>query len=221
MVEDRMFLIGITIKGVIYILHLEIIQKIIKLEWQMFQNTKNVGGRASCQDNYDTFYGMRVGQFLTWTSVLCSSYYHDLEVAKDSGRNLVSEKYLHMMEYTFPEEYNSLKKLLPRMDDGKKKLADDICNEMVKQTVILRKNFPKVSGAGRLLYSTEDTPYATSIQTYQRGELYTYSIETLTELQKLLNTLNESGVSFARTILENTVNYYGYSSLEDAEKNCR
>ena len=36
-----------------------VINDIIKYEWDMFQETENIGGRASCQDQYDTFYANR------------------------------------------------------------------------------------------------------------------------------------------------------------------
>ena len=31
------------------------IEEIIKIEWQMFQNVDNLGGRADCQDDFETF----------------------------------------------------------------------------------------------------------------------------------------------------------------------
>ena len=35
------------------------IEEIIKIEWQMLQTVDNIGGRASCQDDDETFYIMR------------------------------------------------------------------------------------------------------------------------------------------------------------------
>ncbi|MDD6880747.1 MAG: DUF4125 family protein, partial [Firmicutes bacterium] len=33
---------------------LEKVEKIINLEWQMFQKVENIGGRADCQSDFDT-----------------------------------------------------------------------------------------------------------------------------------------------------------------------
>jgi len=78
----------------------EIIEKIISLEWEMFQRVENEGGRASCQDDPTTFYHMRKSQFSAWTEEICLSYLEDLRAAAKSGRNLVEEKYARMMAST-------------------------------------------------------------------------------------------------------------------------
>lgn len=41
----------------------EKIQKIIDIEWEMFQQVDNIGGRADCQDDKETFYIMRRSQY--------------------------------------------------------------------------------------------------------------------------------------------------------------
>ena len=43
------------------------IEEIIKIEWQMFQNVDNLGGRADCQDDFETFYIMRRSQYDNWS----------------------------------------------------------------------------------------------------------------------------------------------------------
>ncbi len=57
----------------------------------------------------------------------------------------------------------------------------------------------------------------TSIETYQKGELYTYSTKTLKLLWDHIQRLEAEGVSLAKLIMENGVKYYGYSNLEEAE----
>ena len=41
---------------------LEKVEKILQLEWNMFQKVENIGGRASCQEDFETFYIMRRSQ---------------------------------------------------------------------------------------------------------------------------------------------------------------
>ena len=40
----------------------ELIKQIISEEYKMFSEVSNIGGRASCQDDFDTFYIMRYAQ---------------------------------------------------------------------------------------------------------------------------------------------------------------
>ena len=195
----------------------ELINDIISREWEMFQNTVNEGGRASCQDDRDTFYGMRYGQFSAWSTELLESYRNDLITAQEQGRNLIAEKYLRMMERSAPEEYEAQKDLIPALTSEQRGLVDDICAEMLRQTVLLRREFPLVGGAGRPLYSAEDAIF-TSVETYQRGELGTYSAKTLRLLWEYIMGEKQQGISIARRIQENTVKHYGYASLEQAEK---
>lgn len=196
----------------------EIMRDIILREWEMFQKTQNKGGRASCQDDFSTFLGMRWGQFASWSEEAAESYLGDLKAAEAQGRNLVAEKYLWMMQSTYPAEFEAQKGLLPPMTGTQKDLADAICAEMVRQTEPLRERYPLIGGAGRPLYASEDGVYGTSIETYQRGELYTYSPATLEALKKHLDDLKSRGVSLAELILRNSMKHYGYEDLDEAEK---
>ena len=195
----------------------EIINNIIQAEWEQFQRTQNVGGRASCQNNYPQFYGMRYGQFAAWSVAVRLSYLNDLSRAREQGRNLVSEKYLRMMEFTFTDEYEGQKDNIPQLTHEHKFLADEICDQMICQTIALQDTFPMLLRAGRPLRSSEDGYGTTSIQTYLRGELYTYSIETLQALKEHLLNLQAEGRSLSGEILKHTVAYYGYKSLAAAE----
>ena len=82
-----------------------LVESIIKLEWNQFQQTNNEGGRASCQGNWPMFHQMRASQFMTWPEELLRSYRSDLQEADRVGRNLVTEKYGRMMQSTYPQEY--------------------------------------------------------------------------------------------------------------------
>ena len=45
----------------------DMIAEIMEIEWDMFQHVQNIGGRASCQDDWETFEIMRLSQYENWT----------------------------------------------------------------------------------------------------------------------------------------------------------
>lgn len=158
--------------------------QIVSAEWEMFQTTHNKGGRANCQEDWITFCNMRGAQFAAWSDEAAESYLSDLRTAMVQGRNLVAEKYLNMMKNTHPEEYEAQKHFLPALNETKLALAQEICDEMIAQAVPLRECYPHVGNTGRPLFSSEDK-YGTSVQTYQLGELLTYSVRTLQLLKNI------------------------------------
>ncbi len=192
-------------------------EQIVAAEWAMFQNTRNRGGRAFCQDDYVTFCNMRRAQFDAWSDEAAESYLEDLRAAADKGRNMIAEKYLNMMKSTHPAEYEAQKRFLPPVSVEKRALAEEICAEMLAQTVPLREAYPRVGAGARPLYSDADKYGFTSVQTYQLGELLTYSEKTLRLLKKHLFALKAEGRSLAREVTSRSVCSYGYSSLEEAE----
>ncbi len=195
----------------------ELIKKIITFEWDMFQAVNEGGPRASCQNDPATFEGMRRGQFEAWSDETLASYADDLANAVLDGRNLVMEKYIHMMKHSEPAQYEKLISLITLPDDGIKALAQEISDKLLEQTVRLHQDYPYVSGSGRPLRSVSDLSGVTSIETYQLGELYTYSKKTLKSLKARLLALEADGQSLAKNILQNSVRHYGYKTLEDAE----
>ena len=89
------------------------IEEILELEWEMFQKTQNIGGRASCQDDKRTFYLMRESQWKVMSQAVLKQYYADLCEAKNQGRNMVAEKYGYMMENYDPQGFAAIQDLLP------------------------------------------------------------------------------------------------------------
>lgn len=195
----------------------QIIDKLIKLEWKMFSSVNEGGPKADCQEDPDTFYGMRYGQFSAWSDEAVNCYLADVEKATSEGRNLAMEKYIHMMKTTQPSQYDILVKRCVYPSPEAVELAQKITDKLIAQTEVLHKEFPYVSGSGRPLYSTADFRGFISVETYQKGELFTYSLDTLKALWAHLCALEAEGKSLARNILENSVMHYGYKCLEDAE----
>ncbi len=199
----------------------ETIDAIIRLEWKMFHSVNEGSELAWCQNDYDTFAGMRRGQYESWDERTCRSYLQDVEEAAAAGENLAEQKYIYMMRSTAPEDFEKLSDRVKPIDCEKNTLAEQITDKLVEQTAVLRQQFPLVSSTGRPLRSSEDTPEYTSVETYQRSELYTYSNRTLRALYAWLMELEKEGVSLARLLQENTLHYYGFQTMEEAEAHLR
>lgn len=198
-----------------------LIDEILPLEWRMFTTVNNEGSRASCQDDRITFEIMRRSQFDAWDPSSLKNYLEDLKMAEAEGRNLITEKYAHMMKSTAPEQYAAIKDRIAMPSDEAKELADKICSILLRQTEEYASLYPLMALQGRPLYANEDSSFVTSVETYQKGELYTYSTDTLQALYARILELQEQGRNFALMILENTVARYGFCSIDEAERAIR
>ena len=194
------------------------IERIIDIEWQMFQKVENIGGRASCQDDFETFYIMRFSQYGSWTCEMVDYY---LDFAEDSllqGRNLVNEKYARMMEFTDSEYYHQvLEPYFPPINDEGLALIDKIVEAMIAWEIEFSKLYPKLSAAGRPITSDGDASGFTSLETYARGELTTYPVELLRLYTKYVDRLHSEGKSLSLIIQEILVEFYGYDTIKEAE----
>ena len=71
----------------------DLVMCIVECEWKQFDKVQDVGGRATCQDDWETFQIMRTSQFRGWPEDLLQSYLMDLKDADIVGHNLFAEKY--------------------------------------------------------------------------------------------------------------------------------
>lgn len=194
------------------------IEKIVAQEWDFFDQVQNEGGRADCQDDYETFSIMRKSQYMTWPEDLLASYYNDLQMAKSVGENLITYKYGYMMESTSPEQFEKIKEKLPEVEPERRALIDQIVAIQVDWMEAFAREYPKLAGQGRSIHTSEDNPWNTSAETYLRGELMTYSDATLKLYGQFVATLAREGKNLNRMTMEHTVHMYGYASLQDAEE---
>lgn len=196
----------------------EYVEKIVALEWRQFDRVENEGGRADCQNNWNTFSIMRKSQYLTWTEELLASFYRDLTEAEEKGWNLITEKYARMMKSTAPERYAELEKNLPERSEDRIAIQEEIIRIQVGWMEAFAEKYPKMAGNARSIHTSEDTPYNTSYETYLRGELGTYSEETLILYGRFIVSLQQAGKNLAYEIMNQTALLYGYESVEDAEE---
>ena len=194
------------------------VEEIVAQEWVMFDQVHNIGGRASCQDDQATFAVMRSSQLLAWSEEMLDSYAGDLRDAKLAGRNLLAEKYGYMMERTSPLEFECIREALPPIPAEKRTLIDRISAAQMAWWRELNEAYPALTGRGRSGNREDDGVAGTSFETYLRGELATYSRQTLERYWAHVQQLRGEGKNLNRLILEHTVRQYGWNDLEEAER---
>lgn len=196
----------------------ELVDYLVKFEYEEFDKTRNEGGRASCQDDWETFEIMRKSQYMTWTKEMLISLICDFENSRAEGWNMITEKYGRMMESTAPEEYARIEGQFPVVTEQKRAIVNQIVAIQVNWMEEFAKAHPNVSMRGRSLHTSEDTFYATSAETYLRGELMTYSDETLALYARFVVSLAQQGKNLTEMIMYNTIKLYGYEKFEDVRE---
>lgn len=195
----------------------DIINDIVDIEWPMFSGVNNLGGKASCQMDPQTFRIMRESQYATWSENLLRHYLADLQQAKRDGRNIMSEKYARMMEHTFPEEFAKIAPRLPGLDPEAARMVEEIVAAHIKWKEELDAKYPALSERGRPLRSKDDYRFGQpSLETYMRGELQTLTPATVAIYYKETMDRLDHHRNEAEENLLNQVKNYGFASLEQA-----
>ncbi len=197
------------------------VAELILKEWNQFQQVRNEGGRASCQNHMKEFVMNRLAQFLTWDDAMRESYYEDLTEAESVGWNLLTEKYARMMRYTAPAQYAALCNRLPVISEPKERLVEKIVAIQLKWQEDYARRYPRVARGSRPTDHSADADYVTSFETYLRCELYTYSERTLRAYLSHAEELARRGGNMTIQNLEYMAKLYGFSSLQEMEEHSR
>ncbi len=196
----------------------QLIFEVAQTEWELFQQVYNTGGRDSCQDDPDTFFKMRMSQWMVYSDEVLLRYRADIKQAVSEGRNPIFEKYGWMMETTFPEEFEKIKSHLPDVSD-KKEVVEQIVKINLEWDAEMLRDYPNLRKRGRVATTDQDGVMAgSSMESYLRGELYTYSEKTLALILSETEAAKEKGESLLKQTIANETAFYGYRSLEDAEE---
>ena len=194
-----------------------LMEEIIVIEWEMMQKVKNIGGRSFCQEDPKTFEIMRKSQYVTWPNDVLESYLDDLKTSKQTQRNLLMEKYARMMASSHPREYEEFKDILPSISSETVAQIEKIVTAHVIWKKSVEQEYPKLSDHGRPLTSDQDSPSVTSFETYMRGELQSYSANTVAAYCRYIEKCLQTGRNLAKENLLNMMQSYGFQSLEEAE----
>lgn len=155
----------------------KIINNIVLLEWDMFNNVTNIGKRAYCQDMKGNFIFSRKAYWNIYNEDILNSYLSDLKKANKEHISLVSLKYAFMMQLTDEEYFKKIEEKLVPISEKKKLLIELImliCRQWLEN--IATSNIYK---GYRKLFSKEDSVKNTSVETYLYGEYMSYSTDTI------------------------------------------
>jgi len=179
-----------------------LMNRVLKMELDMFLTVPTLQ-KASCQEDPEMFKIVRSSQFITWSVETLAGYLQDLKSAKKNNINLMTQKYARMG------------KLIDKIKDNP--VIDELVDIEIEWQKEMFEKFPCIMGGARALRSAEDTPSATSFETYLRGELETYSDMTLMFLLKDVKSYFEKHENMMMKTHLHMVKQLGYNSLEDAE----
>ena len=87
-----------------------------------------------------------------------------------------------MLYAAYPEEFAQIKQFLPEVAPEVRVKIDEIVDINLDWQKEAEEKYPNLRAKGRPLTSKEDSVYQTSFETYLRGELMTYSAETVFKL---------------------------------------
>ena len=181
----------------------ELITRIVELELEMFLAVP-ADGSYSCQQDPEGFGLHRRVQFSIWSEAALQSYLADLHGAKEDGINLMTIKYARMQDLIARENRNPL-------------IAEIIGIQHRWQEEMVQK-YPYLMAGARHLPESDDNAEGTSFETYLRGELETYSDDTLALLHRDVIQLQKMGINGSEQIYELLVKELGYDSIEAANQ---
>lgn len=195
----------------------EMMEEIIKLEFEAFDKVENEGGRASCQDDWPFFYVMRKSQYMTWTDEMLEKLLNQWRDYKKIGWNMMTEKYGRMMQWTDSKAYKKIAKNFPERSEQTKAIIDQIAEIQVGWMSEFAEKYPKLANQARDITAKDDEAYNTSYETYLKGELMTYSDKLIALYGQFIVKLAKENKNLAYMTIENTAHMQGYDSLEQAE----
>ena len=181
----------------------KLIAKIVELELNMFVAVPG-GGVYSCQQDSEGFGLHRRVQFSIWSEDTLQSYLEDLYRAKEDGINLMTIKYARMED------------LIPR-ENPNPRIEEIVAIQSRWQREMVKK-YPYLMTGARHLSESDGSADDTSFETYLRGELETYSNNTLKLLHEDMREYLKMGVNGSERIYEHLVKEMGYHSIAEADQ---
>ena len=122
------------------------------------------------------------------------------------------------MESTAPDEYRALADKLPRRSTERLEMQEEIIEIRVRQEEEFALRYPNLHNTARPVHTSEDTLWDTSFETYQRGELGTYSDKTVKLYRDMIMRMDKNGENLSEKTVANMVRFYGFDSVKSADE---
>jgi len=178
-----------------------IIDRILDVEWKMFQGVKSAEP-AACQSSPGTFKEVRGSIFDGWSKEMLESYLGDLLLARDKGRNLLTEKYARMDNLIPPLKSNPLINEIVHIEDDWQKE--------------LKEKYPSLYA--RTCRGTDPAQDGSEFSIYLKSELETYGDKTIELYYSHIKKASENKKNLAAQALDRMVRNGGYRDIEHAEE---
>ncbi len=123
-----------------------------------------------------------------------------------------------MMASSDPVYYETIADKLPVIDQDKLDIINAICEIEVIMKEDFNKQYPLLAKQSRMIHSYEDEKEETSFETYLRGELLTYSSQSLYLYGKMLVEMINHKRNIVTDIMQETVKLYGYHNISEAQE---
>ena len=165
---------------------MNIINRIVEYEWEMFQHLTPTQRTLACRNNKYMFLLMRSSQWKVYPLNVQASYLNDIHQA-------LFERYAYMMILTRDLIEDEVTKILPGIEKEKEDLVDKIIKHHKVWYESVANKLPTATSAGRpMVYGGVGD---IDVFTYLKGELFTYSINTLInilEAEKMMISQNKN-----------------------------
>ena len=97
-------------------------------------------------------------------------------------------------------------------------MVEEIVRIHLKWDAWMMEHYPNIRKNGRALRTEQDSPEeGSSMESYLRAELTTYSMKTLGLMLDDTRKADQNGENLLRDIIAAETRFYGYASLDDAE----
>ena len=142
--------------------------------------------------------------------------------SKTRGFGLIKFEIEDLIYEQFKSKDDDLKKLDKFFEEKTSEEKTDLVNKIMFIYMEWEKEFferyPIFSSMGRPLYSSEDDNIETSIETYLRGELLSYSEKTLKLYLNYVIDNKEKNINLAIKNMDNLANMQGFKNSDEVEE---